>query len=350
VARMTARSAPGSILGATCAGAVALFAPLAAAQTATEVSLADTLYRQARELSAANNFAEACPKFAESYRLDPATGTLLNLASCHESQGKLATAWLEYSDALAVSRRDHRQSRVKFAEERIAAIEPKLSRLTLTLAPDADGTGLELALDGVQIGRAALGVPTPVDPGTHVVEAKARGKKSWQGSVEIGAAADAQTVTIPALESEPVVVPPPPVITPAPAPVVAPVAPVAPPPPRDVAVERPIPISVYVTGGATLALAIAASVTGGIYLDKKSSYDSGGRTNANQSAAQSDHDSLQTLGVANLVLWIGAAAGAGVTGYLYATRPEERASHAVTVHASGWASRDGLGLGAVGEF
>ena len=60
-----------------------------------------------------------------------------------------------------------------------------------------------LSLDGLQIGRAALGTPTPVDPGKHVVEAKAPGKKPWSETVEIGAASDNKTVTVPVLEVEP---------------------------------------------------------------------------------------------------------------------------------------------------
>ena len=336
---MGVRSAICSAAWLALASAGVLVAPHARAQSATEVSLAETLYRQARELGAAGNYAEACPKFAESYRLDPATGTLLNLASCHESQGKIATAWLEYSDALAISRRDHRQSRVKFAEERISLIEPKLSRLTLVLAPGVDGSALELSLDGGQIGPAALGVPTPVDPGKHVVEAKAPGKKPWTGSVDIGETADAQTVTIPALENEPIAVPV--AVAPPPAPVAVPLAPaVAPAPARDVATARPVPVSVYVAGGATVALAVAASVTGGVYLDRRASYQSSGR-------AEGEHDSIRTLGIVNLALWLGAGGGAVITGYLYAMRPEERVR---TARFSGWATRDSLGLGAVGEF
>ena len=325
--------------------ALVLFAGSAAAQSATEVSLAETLYQKARELSAAGNYTEACPKFAESYRLDPATGTLLNLAACHEAQGKLASAWLEYSDALVQSRRDRRQSRIKYAEERLTALEPKLSRLTLVLAPEVNEPELALSLDGVGIGRAALGVPTPVDPGKHQVEAKAPGKKPWTTSVELGANADTQTVTIPALELAPA---PDPAVAPA-ALAAAPVAVQAPPsapPPRDVAVERPIPTSVYVAGGATVALAVAASVTGAVYLKQRGDYQETGR---HAPDAESQHDSLQTLGVANLVLWIGTAGGAALTGYFYFTRPEARvSSHAPRL--SGFASRDGAGLSATGEF
>ncbi len=336
---------------------------LALAQSATEVALAETLYRQGRKLAAAGKFAEACPKFAESYRLDPGTGTLLNLASCNESLGKVATAWLEYNEALVQSRRDRMQSRIDYAEEHIAALAPKLSRLTITLASDADRAGLELRIDGVLVGVEALGAATPLDPGTHTIAVKATDKKPWSSSVEIGAVADQQTLVIPALEPLPAAAPPPPVVTPV---VVNPGA----TPPHDVAKERPIPTSVYVAGGVTLGLAVAAGVTGGVYLHKESSYSDTGRFNADQEQAQADHDSVVTLGVVNLALWIAAAGGAGVTTYLYVTRPEqaprahgENAPFIADTHAtlpkasatpritwSGWANATGGGIVAGGRL
>src|SRR5215470_7185323 len=91
-----------------------------------EVALAEMLYRQGRQLMAEGKVSEACPKFAESYRLDAATGTLLNLAACHEAEHKLATAWLEYSESVALARRDRRDDRIRFAQDRLTAIEPKL--------------------------------------------------------------------------------------------------------------------------------------------------------------------------------------------------------------------------------
>jgi len=336
----------------------------ALAQSATEVALAETLYRQGRALAAAGKFVEACPKFAESYRLDPGTGTLLNLASCHESLGKVATAWLEYNEALVQSRRDRMQRRIDYAEEHIAALTPKLSRLTITLASDADRPRLELRIDGVLVGVEALGAATPLDPGTHTIAVKATDKKPWSSSVEIGAVADQQTLVIPALEALPATPPPLPVA-------VAPVA-VNPSeaPPHDTARQRPIPTSVYVAGGVTLGLAVAAGVTGGVYLHKQSTYNDTGRHNADRNQAQADHDSVVTLGVVNLVLWIAAAGGAGVTTYLYVTRPEHaehanresappgaakratlpRASATPRITWSGWANATGGGIVAEGRL
>lgn len=339
---MTRRSRARLAVVAAVAASASFVAPRAGAQSGTEVSLADTLYRQARELSAAGNYAEACPKFAESYRLDPGTGTLLNLASCHESLGKLATAWVEYKEALVQSRRDRRQSRIEYAEQHMAALTPKLSRLTVTLASAADQAGLELSLDGVVVGVAALGVATPLDPGTHTVTAKAPGKKPWSGSVEIAAVAGEQTLVIPALEA----LPPPPAAAPlriaalpaAPAPVT---------PHADVARERPVPSSVYIAGGATIALAVAASITGGVYLNERSSYDASGRYNADR--AKSDHDSLVALGVVNLALWIATAGGAAATTYFYVSRPAQPAPTAGFM-LTPWASANGGGLLARGSL
>src|SRR5512136_2811036 len=61
---------------------------------------AEVLFREGRKLVAANDFAAACPKFAESQRLDPAVGTLLNWAACEEHVGKLASAWQRWKEAL----------------------------------------------------------------------------------------------------------------------------------------------------------------------------------------------------------------------------------------------------------
>ena len=329
-------------LGAALALALLAGCPPVFAQSETKTAVAEALYRQARELMAAGNYDAACPKLAESQRLDPATGTLLNLAACHEKQGKLATAWLEYSDALVAARRDGREDRVEYARQRAAELEPRLSRLTLVLAPEADEPELTLELDGASLGRAVLGAATPVDPGAHVVRVSAPGKKPWEQRVQIGAEADQQSLTIPKLDAAPseTALPAPP--TPAPLPSAA--APAA--PQRDT-LPRPIPTSVYVSGGLTLGLLAGAGVTGLVYQNKKEDYDAlAEQEEVDPGALQKREDAALRYGYANLGLWIATAIGASVTTYLYVTRP----TRPQTARVLPWASPDSAGLSVTGGF
>ncbi len=164
----------------------------ALAQTDNERTLAEALFRQGRELMNEGNYDAACPKFAESHRLDPGGGTLLNLAVCHEGQGKLATAWAEFQEALALARADGREDRTSLAEQRIAAIEPQLARLTVTLPSHAPEDTV-VSVNGTPLGQAAWGSPMPVDAGTVSVEASAPGRRKFTKSIEVS---DAENVVV----------------------------------------------------------------------------------------------------------------------------------------------------------
>ena len=179
------------------------FRPLDAHAQAGDAALAEELFQQGKTLMDAGQYSEACPKLAESQRLDPATGTLLNLAVCHEKDGKLASAWTEYSGVVTAARREGRSERVGYAEERIRAIQPQLSRLVIELPKDHGVSGLEVLLDATPVGRPALGVALPVDPGEHSVTARAPGKKSWQTTVSIPTGPSSQSIVIPVLEDAP---------------------------------------------------------------------------------------------------------------------------------------------------
>lgn len=138
----------------------------------------------------------ACPKFEESQRLDPSSGTILNLASCYEKIGRLASAWTTYADAVVFAKRDGRADRIAFAKERIAAIEPILSRLVVVVPVEADVPSLEIRCDGRPLRRPSWGHAMPVDPGGHVVEASAPGKRTIRRMVSVGTSSDVQTLTI----------------------------------------------------------------------------------------------------------------------------------------------------------
>jgi hypothetical protein len=169
-----------------------------AADTATAIQL----YDDAEKLTKAGNYAAACPKLAESQRLDPQLGTLLHLAACFEKVGQTASAWGSFADAADLAARlgDPRE---KIARERATALGPKLSKLTITVA-DASIAGLEVRRDGVLVGKAQWGFPVATDPGHHTVTATAAGKKPWSKAIDVGPLAAQATLAVPALEDAPV--------------------------------------------------------------------------------------------------------------------------------------------------
>jgi hypothetical protein len=170
-----------------------------AAAPASNQSIAQVLFDEARDLLAAGRYAEACQKFAESQRLDPGGGTILNLALCYEKQGKIATAWTTFREALGTARRDRRAEREKLASEHLDALEPRLPRLTVRVS-SASGAQVEVTLDGTAVSASVWGTPLPVDPGEHMIEATAPEKKKWSTKISLR---ERETIVadVPALES-----------------------------------------------------------------------------------------------------------------------------------------------------
>lgn len=189
--------------GFASAGVALAWLLSAAPARASNNGAAEELFRQGQTLMQAGKYEEACPKLAESQRLDPGTGTLLNLAACHEKEGKLASAWAEYNDAAALAQRDGRDDRVQYCKEHLAAIEPKLARLTINVAAGASVPGFEVKLDDAVVGGPSLGIALPVDPGPHQLSASAPAKRPWQASVTIRLGPSQEAVTIQPLADAP---------------------------------------------------------------------------------------------------------------------------------------------------
>jgi hypothetical protein len=143
---------------------------------------------------------EACPKFEESYRLDPALGALLNLASCHELLGLTATAWSEYREAEDLALRAGDESRRKFAAKHAEALADRIPRVRITL--DQPVPGLVVRRDGVELGEATIGTAIPIDPGAHTISAAAPGYAPWTTKIEAETGKET-SVSIPALTALP---------------------------------------------------------------------------------------------------------------------------------------------------
>lgn len=165
-----------------------------------DAAAAETLFEEGRRLMAKGDHAQACPKFVESYRLDPALGSLLNAATCHKAEGKTATAWSEFKDAEQQARRAGDTKRQKFAADKAAELEPSLPRMIITILEPPPGT--KVARDGLLLGEASLNTPLPVDPGEHTIRVEAPGFVTWETTVEAFAGKRA-SVVVPDLERAP---------------------------------------------------------------------------------------------------------------------------------------------------
>ena len=177
--------------------------------SADDKALASMLFQEGRSLMAAGRIAEACQKLEDSQRLDPGGGTLLNLALCHEQEGRLARSWSEFKEAALVARRNGRQDRESEATSHLNALEPRLSRLTIVVPAGTQVEGLVIERDGHAVGPGAWSMAIPVDGGTHVVRASALGRDPFTTTIVIAKEADNQTVEIPVLATPVVVVTPP---------------------------------------------------------------------------------------------------------------------------------------------
>jgi len=193
----------GGVLLAIALGAMATNAH---AQLPRDPVTAEALFVDGKRLMQAHDYANACPKLAESQRLDPSGGTVFALALCYEGAGKLATAWATFNEALADARRSQRPDREAAAAEHVHTLEGRLTRLRIDVphpVPD-----LEVTRNGIPVGKVLWSTPVPIDPGTYTFEAHAPGRVPWKWSVNIDRPGGLFNFPVPELAPVPVVAPP----------------------------------------------------------------------------------------------------------------------------------------------
>ena len=207
---------------------------------------AEALFERGKLLMDQGHTPEACAAFGESQRLDPAGGTLLRLALCHEAAGKLASAWLEFGEVVRVSKEGtgepaKLQERVRLAREHLSAIEPRVPKLAIRVQPAARVDGLRVSANGLPRNEGTWDVFLPVDPGDIVVVATAPGRRESRVTVHVaeGQQQNVELLPLAALA-------PPPAPPPAPLP--------APPPTEHASLLRPVGVGVGLLGLAAIGV------------------------------------------------------------------------------------------------
>jgi len=176
--------------------AVTCFGTTAHAQSDAESAAAKTLFDEGRKLAAEGNYDAACAKFEASLASVNGAGTRFNLADCEEHRRHYARAQTLFLEVAELAREAGQSEREQVARDRAAALEPKLSRLTVELQTPA----VEFELDGRPVNNEALVAPVAVEPGKHRVSAKRPGKEPWSSEINVPRAGLFVVVKVPRLE------------------------------------------------------------------------------------------------------------------------------------------------------
>lgn len=195
-----------TFFGAALVAAAMSFSSVA---SANDIALAEKLFKDGLKAMESNDYNTACRSFAGSNEADPSPGTLMNLGTCQEKQGNLASAWGSYQTAAGMAEQRGQNERVTTARAAAAKIEPQLHKLVIAFkgAPPDD---VVVTRNGFSIPKLALGSDIPIDPGEHAVEVSAKGKKKWTGRIVAKAGPGTDRLEVPTLEDEAVAITPPP--------------------------------------------------------------------------------------------------------------------------------------------
>jgi len=284
-----------------------------------KVQTADRLFAEGKALLDVN-LVEACAKFDESYRYNPAAlGTLLNIGLCDEKLGKFASAFAHFAAARDLAVEQKLPEHQKAAEEHLKTLEGKIPHLTLELSEQLPG--MKIVIDNKVMALDAL-TEIPVDPGERVIEVSAPDRLPQQTKVVIRAS-EHKSVTLPKLATSITVR----------------------------SSRRRIGQITVIAGGATAVTALGLALYARhLYNDQ---FGSDGpcfhQSNGDfcRPDGQSNTNRARTLGVFASVLGGVGVAAAGVGVYLWVRAPHDMQDRVTVIPQVG---PDGAGIAAIGRF
>lgn len=308
-------------------------------------SEADRLFTQARALMAKGNYAEACPMLEKSRALEPALGTLLNLADCLEKWGKNASAFLAFNEAAAWAANNHESKREEVANQRAQALKAKVTFVAVQLPSSVPGAMASLKpgsppdakeLRSWKLDDAVQTVP--VDPGSYALVVTAPSRKSSVVKFDVGQTPGVLRVDVPMLEPDQPPPPPPPLLAPAVE---------APPPTPEVTGHSSVSAVGVVNVAAGGALVVAGAIGLGYsqsVISQVSRQQPGGPDYLHPTVTRGEYGTVQTL---YPLSWVGLGVGVAALGtgaFLLLHNPQP----SVTVSAA--PMRDGVFASVSGSF
>jgi len=204
-----ARSAKVTVAPRAACAAIALASLAALGLDATEAradqpvpraTAGERQFEEGRDAAVRGDYQLACNLFQQSYALDPAVGTLINLGDCEEHLGHPDAALAYYERAFSgLSVTD---DRLPLVRSRIDGVERRSARVSLRLG---QGAPLEskVTFDGQPVPPARLASSLLVAPGVHVIVVTSVG---YRGSRQRIAVREGEARTIPVWPGPPLAV------------------------------------------------------------------------------------------------------------------------------------------------
>ena len=198
-------------------GAALGVAALSAAPTARADAESDAkdLFARARDLRTKGDCAGAVPLFRKAYKVYPnGLGSLRNVAECEEQIGHWASArraWLDVKRALVTMAQDPKYDGwEKDAQDAAARLQPKVATVYVDVilkTPQSEGpatekSGVEVLVNGENLGTTLVGTPLERDPGSYRVRVQAKYASPVETDVAL-AAGDTKHVTLRLVQTPP---------------------------------------------------------------------------------------------------------------------------------------------------
>lgn len=198
-------------------GAVAACLVLTTAGTASAdpESEAKDLFQRGRDLRQAGDCAGAVPLFHKAWKAFPSgLGSIRNVAECEEQLGHFASsrrAWLDIKRALLTAKEDPKYAGWdKDAEEAAKRLQPKVAVVFVDVivkspkgeGPATESSGVEILMNGENLGSNLVGTPLERDPGQYKVRVQAPHAEAVTQDVTLSAG-DSKRLTLRLVQTPP---------------------------------------------------------------------------------------------------------------------------------------------------
>lgn len=306
--------------------------PSFADPSASELQAARDLFAQAQKDEEKQDWLGALEKLKRVASVKVTPGVKSHMAACEEKLGQLVLALADYTAAETLAKQQNNAEVLAAIADPMAKLRARVPTLTINAPADA-----VVSLDEKRIASGVIGIPMPIDPGPHRIDAKLAGKPNYGATVRVKEK-DAAVVDIKFDAPDPnppKTDPNPPPTDPNPNPNPPKIDLSTPPPDTSPKKSSGSLVPGIVTAGGAVALVglgigmfVAAD---GAQSDLKNGCAMG-------MCPSDKKDAVHAFDTVTLISWIGAAGLAGLSIYFFATSGKSKNAEA-TIHVGPGAIR-----------